>query len=40
MYATYAVMSMTRLKVMLIAASLQEQPSKTSLKIGFAQSVV
>ena len=40
MFATSVVMFMTQQKVMLIAASLQAQHSKTSLKIGFAQSVV
>ena len=38
MYATSAVISMTQQKVMLIAASLQEQHLRTSPRIGSAQS--
>ena len=39
MYATYVVMCMTQQREMPMAALLQAQPSKTSLRIGFAQSV-
>ena len=40
MFAMFVVMYMTQQRVTLIAASLQAQHSKTSLRIGYAQSVV
>ena len=40
MFAMYVVIFMTQQRVTLMAASLQAQPLKTSLRIGFAPSVV